>query len=338
MQASCSVRLVQHSLLAASIPPPDRALIPQEFWGANPESRVALSHAHAPLIAAAERLSDDQLGLKLGGALRFGAGGAFDYAVRSAPTLRESTDIARRFMRLVADSASIAFETFQRRAIVRFDVDPVWPKVVAEFAVSAWFKIHMADQITEDAHPECWFPYPAPRDTSAYRRIFTGAALRFDAPLLGLVVDEGFASASTLGADPALHAIHCERVESLLAGLSGPDEMRAIVRRILERELENESPTAESVARMLHMSRSTMTRRLESEGTDFTTELDRVRRQRALRYIRDASVPITEVAFLSGFRHVESFYRAFARWMGQTPRAFRAMAQEPTAKASEAIG
>jgi AraC-like DNA-binding protein len=324
MHASCSARLVQHSLQATAISGPDRELIPPEFWRADPDSRVALANAHAPLIAAAERLHDEQLGLKLGGALRFGAGGAFDYATRSAGSIRESVDIAHRFARLVADSVSISLETFGSRAIVRFDVDPMWPRVVADFAVSAWFRIHLVDLVTDDARLECWFPHPAPRDRAVHERVLAGAALRFDAPLLGLVFEKSFASAPMTGRDPALHALHREHLESLLAGLSGPEQTRTLVRRLLERELRERSPSADDVARMLRMSRSTLARRLGSEGTDFTTEIDRLRRERALRHLCNPDIPLTEVAFLSGFRHVESFYRAFARWMGQPPNVYRA--------------
>jgi len=324
MQASLSARLVRHSLASVPIQRRDRELIPSEFWRVNPDSRVSLENAHAPLIAAAERLSDEHLGLKVGGALRFGAGGAFDYAVRSAGTLRESVEVAGRFARLVADSTRIALESYQDHAIVRLDVDPVWPKVVADFAVSAWYKIHLAGQLAEDARLECWFPYRAPKDTSTHEKMFEGTPVRFEMPLLGFALQRDWAAAPLSGADPVLHSMHCARVESLLAGLSPNRVTAGLVRQILEKELERGVVTANGVARALHMSRSTLARRLAFEGTEFAAELDAVRRERALTYIRDPRTTLTEVAFRSGFSHVESFYRAFKRWTGRAPGAFRA--------------
>jgi len=66
-----------------------------------------------------------------------------------------------------------------------------------------------------------------------------------------------------------------------------------------------------------------LSRRLAKEGTTFNGLLDDVRKQRALELLREPKVPLTEVAFLLGFSHVESFYRAFKRWTGTTPLLHR---------------
>jgi AraC-like DNA-binding protein len=310
--------------MSLSLTRQDRELIPPDFWRVHPDSRVSLANAHAPLIAAAERLSDEHVGLKVGGALRFGAGGAFDYAVRSASTLRDSVEVAGRFARLVADSTRIVFETFRDCAIIRLDVDSSWPRVVGDFAAAAWFKIHLAGQLDETARLEAWFPYRAPEDTSTHEKLFEGVTVKFDRPLLGFVLDGERASAPMPGADPVLHSMHCARVESLLAGLSPNRATALLVRRIIESDLERGIVSADGVARSLHMSRSTLARRLAFEGTEFGAELDAVRRERALLHIRDPRTSLTEVAFRSGFSHVESFYRAFKRWTGSAPGTFRA--------------
>jgi AraC-like DNA-binding protein len=71
------------------------------------------------------------------------------------------------------------------------------------------------------------------------------------------------------------------------------------------------------------MSRRTLARRLEQEHTTFDAEFDAVRRRIALEAVLDAKVPLSAVAFLAGFSHVESFYRAFRRWTSTTPLAYR---------------
>jgi len=43
----------------------------------------------------------------------------------------------------------------------------------------------------------------------------------------------------------------------------------------------------------------------------------------------DDRVSVTEVAFLAGFSELSAFYRAFKRWTGCTPAAFRARARTP---------
>jgi AraC-like DNA-binding protein len=39
--------------------------------------------------------------------------------------------------------------------------------------------------------------------------------------------------------------------------------------------------------------------------------------------MNDGEAPLKEVAFKLGFAHPESFHRAFKRWTGETPIAYR---------------
>jgi AraC-like DNA-binding protein len=71
------------------------------------------------------------------------------------------------------------------------------------------------------------------------------------------------------------------------------------------------------------MSTRTLARRLEDEGTTFRALLDGLRRELALRYVGACPIELSEVTARLGFAHVEAFHRAFKRWTGQTPIAYR---------------
>jgi AraC-like DNA-binding protein len=77
------------------------------------------------------------------------------------------------------------------------------------------------------------------------------------------------------------------------------------------------------VAKALAMSRRTMTRKLEAEGTTFTALLDELRRNLALRYAASTDLLLTEVALLLGFSNAAAFNRAFKRWTGMAPIEYR---------------
>jgi AraC-like DNA-binding protein len=64
---------------------------------------------------------------------------------------------------------------------------------------------------------------------------------------------------------------------------------------------------------------------LEAEGTTFSDLVDTLRRDLATRYLREPAIAIAEVAFLLGFSEASAFHRAFKRWQGTTPSAYRAM-------------
>jgi AraC-like DNA-binding protein len=123
-------------------------------------------------------------------------------------------------------------------------------------------------------------------------------------------------------------------VDALMTQLAASRAIVPAVRRLVAQELRNGAPTAERIARALSMSHRTMSRRLELEQTTFNAELDAVRRELALDLVRDCSVPLAEVAFRLRFSHIESFHRAFKRWTGLTPAAYRRAGEQAAASLS----
>ena len=102
----------------------------------------------------------------------------------------------------------------------------------------------------------------------------------------------------------------------------------ASFRRRVEAELEMRLAEGETrigpVARALGCSRQTLYRRLKAEGLTFGQVLDDLRRRRALALVRDAARPVKEIAWRLGFSDPAAFSRAFKRWTGKSPQAFRA--------------
>ena len=59
------------------------------------------------------------------------------------------------------------------------------------------------------------------------------------------------------------------------------------------------------------------------EGTSHQDLLDEVRSELSRRYLQEPELAICEVAYLLGFSEPSAFHRAFRRWTGVTPKAFR---------------
>jgi len=62
---------------------------------------------------------------------------------------------------------------------------------------------------------------------------------------------------------------------------------------------------------------------LIAEKTRFVDLVDAVREELARRLLREASLSIGEIAFELHYSDESAFVRAFRRWTGQTPGAFR---------------
>ena len=82
-------------------------------------------------------------------------------------------------------------------------------------------------------------------------------------------------------------------------------------------------PSASALSRQLRLGTRTLRRRLEEHGTSYLAVLERVRRDVALAALRDPNVPLSEVARRAGFADQAAFSRAFRRWHGVAPGAYR---------------
>jgi AraC-like DNA-binding protein len=89
------------------------------------------------------------------------------------------------------------------------------------------------------------------------------------------------------------------------------------------RELTSGPPTAAWVATELALSQRSFQRRLSELGLTYQELLDQTRHDLARRYLDDPSKSVTEITFLLGFSEQSAFTRAFKRWSGIAPTAYR---------------
>lgn len=73
----------------------------------------------------------------------------------------------------------------------------------------------------------------------------------------------------------------------------------------------------------LHLTTRTLQRRLDEEGTRFSTLLAEVRRERAMELMARSHMNNSAIAVNLGFEDASAFSRAFKSWTGQSPRDYR---------------
>jgi AraC-like DNA-binding protein len=96
------------------------------------------------------------------------------------------------------------------------------------------------------------------------------------------------------------------------------------VKTMLINLLPSGEATEEDVAASMNLSRSSLQRRLRQEGTTYRAILQEVRCDLAEKMLLDGRKTLNEVSFLLGFADLSAFSRAFKRWTGLSPTAYRA--------------
>jgi AraC-like DNA-binding protein len=64
-------------------------------------------------------------------------------------------------------------------------------------------------------------------------------------------------------------------------------------------------------------------REFSMHSISFKSLVEDVRRDLAISYMKQRQLPLSEIALLLGYSELSAFSRAFRRWTGRSPRAFR---------------
>ncbi len=90
--------------------------------------------------------------------------------------------------------------------------------------------------------------------------------------------------------------------------------------------IENQSTfdlTIERAAEQLHMSKSTLIRKLNAENQSFKQIMEGLKKRHAVRLLRQTETKLDAIALQLGYEDVSNFSRSFKRWFGCSPSAYR---------------
>jgi len=102
------------------------------------------------------------------------------------------------------------------------------------------------------------------------------------------------------------------------------DRVKTLLESHLDaRALSGQAPTLEWAASLLHQSARSLQRKLALENASFSSLLDEVRHDLALKWMRQQHVHIGDLAEHLGYANHAAFCSAFKRWSGVAPSRYR---------------
>lgn len=291
----------------------------------DPDSRIPFAQLVALYEKAATLTGDKNFGLHIGESVNLSAFDVVGYCALNSSTLGAAFARVARYHSIWTDGALFTLESAgEVSAIVYRYVETSMAEHRQDSEMTLATVTTLCRKVaTPDFAPAVVeFQHAAPLDVSEHRRLFN-CPVKFGARENRLSFPSSFLSLQIARADASLCALLDRHAEELLAKYPPRDSIIDQVRSLIAGEFHGGEPSLERIADHLGLTPRTLQRKLQELGTSYNDVLDQMRRQLAMRYLREPQMAICEVAYLLGFSESSSFHRAFKRWTGLTPKEFR---------------
>ena len=234
------------------------------------------------------------------------------------------------FLRLVLDDLRCEIDTDATRVRIRL-VDTAQPSThsprpmfayatafIMIYGLLCWLVGRRIPVLA--AHLRC----PEPAAAAEYRLMFCDA-LFFDQPASHVDLAPDCVTLPVVQTAATLKVFLREAPANFVVKYRNPDSLAARIRRKLRQAPPVDWPDSEDIAAALNMAEATLRRRLKQEGATYQSIRDALRRDLAIARLADTTQTIAEIAHALGFAEPSAFHRAFRKWTGVRPAAYRGM-------------
>jgi AraC-like DNA-binding protein len=292
---------------------------------AEPEERLSVRSQIRLLDEAANALKDDCFGFTLARDFDLRKIGLLYYVMASSQTLGDALKRIARYSK-VANEALVFGYREGNRLIISLSYSGVprhSDRHQIEFCMFGLLRIcrvltghNLVPQHFSISH------YRSDGTTEMAR--FVGTKVEFGADTDEFALNIEARELPLTHSDPYLNKLLLKDCKAALADRKGDvSKLRTKVENAISSLLPHGRVPVENVARSLGMSRRTLARQLSDEGLNFSEILQQLRRDLAVRYLRDRKLHVSKIAWLLGFNEVSAFTHAFKRWTGKAPSELR---------------
>jgi AraC-like DNA-binding protein len=298
---------------------------------ADPSARVSFQTMSDVFARALELSGDPSIGLELGLGLKASSHGMLGVALLTCNSVRDAVTLGGRFMDLRGSPWRVELFTDEHeqgeRAIMRFVEVAVLPMRTLMLECVLGTVIRIGEFMTGEsfASPaiEFWSDGPELPHHARFRDQIP--RVRYDAPAIQAMfptswLDRPLALREAIAHREAIQALDRER--RITGQRNASDDLLERARSLLA-DPEHAFPGLEQVASALSVSARTLRRHLSQRGVTFNALRDSARRTHATQLLEGSPLTIAEIARELGFSDAAGFVRAFQRWTGEPPSAYR---------------
>ncbi len=295
----------------------------------DPDARVACDDLSRLWRLAERRTGDRSLGIRAAERAELVANHVHVHLLLSSRNLRDGITALRRSLATVGHGSQLSMvdegDVFRLVYVdAHGDLEPS-PNAV-EFTAGVLRRVWGVAMGGPLPLVAVEFAHPRPCDPAAHERVL-GCPVEFARPANAMLVSRDVMLRPSPHWSPELSRQLMRVAHACLEKISQPS-LAAELGTLLRSRLPSGPCDADSVAAELHISLRTLQRRLGAENTSYREVLDRARRQVALELL-ESDLPLNDIAAQCGLSNARTLIRAFHRWTGWTPSAYRKRAGHP---------
>ncbi|ROS04922.1 AraC-like DNA-binding protein [Sinobacterium caligoides] len=289
----------------------------------NPRARISPKLYYTILEKSLSNRTAKSLGFEYGKMLNMAAAGTVGQLLMSCKDISEVFQQFIRFYPLLSLSVKINMSSKNKRHTV--SVERLYQKhlpievqqFLCETLFSCW--LTQARWLTgkQINFSRVYIAYPAPEHAQLYRRFFNCEVI-FDSEQHAIEVDNNFAETPVITANEPVMAIKQRHCLEVLRSWECKFSIREQIYTLLQRQ-QPDLPNMDEAASMLHLSRSSLYRKLRDSDTNYQRIVDDFRRIEAINYLRKSDISLSDIAYKLGFSDASNFRRAFKKWTGANP-------------------
>jgi AraC-like DNA-binding protein len=257
------------------------------------------------------------------------AHGLMGFGVLSSVNMHEALALGMQFFQL--RNATFKLVSTQRGDWIELSLQDLMPMAPMRQAATEWVLLSLVRMgegllgpLINNARQQLELNWPWPEP--AYHTPYAGRLppCRFNAPMASMRFPVSWLAQSLPDGAAASAQLARKLCEQEMALIQPVSSLAARVRAELAKGLnDSRYPSRDEMAARLHMSASTLKRRLQSEGFSFSALLDEARHRDAATLLDGTALRIEDIAERLGFQNTANFTRAFKQWAGITPSAWR---------------
>jgi AraC-like DNA-binding protein len=273
--------------------------------------------------------AEPAFGLLVGERMQINSHGMLGYAAMNSATLRDAIALMEQYVQIRTLLVRVRHSVADGQVKLCFEEAialqlPLVRRSVLETIVLTIKNLF--DHITAGAARTAYasFPFAEP-PYAALAREMLDCEVRYEQAWCGFAFPVEALDIPLSMADPVTLRQAVQVCQRELDKTSQQQSWAGKLQRLLL-ETQGSFPSLNVAARLLNVTPRTLHRRLVEEDTSYRAVIDEVRHLLAAEHLKVGKLSVDEIAFTLGYTDTANFRRAFIRWTGMSPSAFREQA------------